>query len=67
MALADRSVELSQEVLQEIKEGQEAAIGPEPHDFELIRLVEGPGVTHLRYRACGSRRSVESDAAGGGR
>jgi dihydrofolate reductase len=25
-------------------------IGPNPHDFELIRLVEGPGVTHLRYR-----------------
>ncbi|HEY5333223.1 MAG TPA: dihydrofolate reductase family protein [Solirubrobacterales bacterium] len=25
-------------------------IGPEPHQFELIRLVEGPGVTHLRYR-----------------
>jgi len=25
-------------------------IGPEPHDFELTRLVEGPGVTHLRYR-----------------
>ena len=41
-------------------------IGPERQDFELIRLVEGPGVTHLRYRACGSRRSVKSDAAGGG-
>jgi dihydrofolate reductase len=25
-------------------------IGPEPHQFELIRVVEGPGVTHLRYR-----------------
>jgi dihydrofolate reductase len=25
-------------------------IGPEPHEFELIRLVDGPGVTHLRYR-----------------
>jgi dihydrofolate reductase len=25
-------------------------IGPKPHQFELIRLVEGPGVTHLRYR-----------------
>jgi dihydrofolate reductase len=25
-------------------------IGAEPHDFELTRLVEGPGVTHLRYR-----------------
>jgi dihydrofolate reductase len=25
-------------------------IGPEPHDFELTRIVEGPGVTHLRYR-----------------
>lgn len=24
--------------------------GAEPHDFELIRLVEGPGVTHLRYQ-----------------
>jgi dihydrofolate reductase len=28
-------------------------IGPEPHQFELIRLVEGPGVTHLRYRVLG--------------
>jgi dihydrofolate reductase len=25
-------------------------IGSEPHDFELTRLVEAPGVTHLRYR-----------------
>jgi dihydrofolate reductase len=25
-------------------------IGAEPHEFELTRLVEGPGVTHLRYR-----------------
>jgi dihydrofolate reductase len=25
-------------------------IGTEPHQFELIRLVEGRGVTHLRYR-----------------
>ncbi|HEY2054003.1 MAG TPA: dihydrofolate reductase family protein [Solirubrobacterales bacterium] len=25
-------------------------IGAEPHDFELIRNVEGNGVTHLRYR-----------------
>jgi dihydrofolate reductase len=25
-------------------------IGAEPHEFELIRLVDGPGVTHLRYR-----------------
>jgi dihydrofolate reductase len=25
-------------------------IGPEPHEFELLRNVEGPGVTHLRYR-----------------
>jgi dihydrofolate reductase len=25
-------------------------IGAEPHEFELIRNVEGPGVTHLRYR-----------------
>jgi dihydrofolate reductase len=25
-------------------------IGAEPHDFELTRLVDGPGVTHLRYR-----------------
>jgi dihydrofolate reductase len=25
-------------------------IGAEPHEFELIGLVEGPGVTHLRYR-----------------
>jgi dihydrofolate reductase len=25
-------------------------IGAEPHDFELTRIVEGPGVTHLRYR-----------------
>lgn len=28
-------------------------IGPEPHDFELIRLVEGRGVIHLRYRVLG--------------
>ena len=25
-------------------------IGPEPHEFELVRAVEAPGVTHLRYR-----------------
>jgi dihydrofolate reductase len=25
-------------------------IGAEPHDFELIRTVQGSGVTHLRYR-----------------
>jgi dihydrofolate reductase len=25
-------------------------IGAEPHEFELTRLVEGPGITHLRYR-----------------
>jgi dihydrofolate reductase len=25
-------------------------IGAEPHDFELLRNVQGPGVTHLRYR-----------------
>jgi dihydrofolate reductase len=25
-------------------------IGTEPHQFELIRLTEGRGVTHLRYR-----------------
>jgi dihydrofolate reductase len=25
-------------------------IGAEPHEFELTRLLEGPGVTHLRYR-----------------
>jgi dihydrofolate reductase len=25
-------------------------IGAEPHEFELIRTVEGPGVTHLHYR-----------------
>jgi dihydrofolate reductase len=25
-------------------------IGAEPHEFRLIRLVEGAGVTHLRYR-----------------
>jgi dihydrofolate reductase len=25
-------------------------IGAEPHEFELTRNVEGPGVTHLRYR-----------------
>jgi dihydrofolate reductase len=25
-------------------------IGAEPHSFELTRNVEGPGVTHLRYR-----------------
>jgi dihydrofolate reductase len=25
-------------------------IGAEPHEFELIRLTEGPDVTHLRYR-----------------
>ncbi len=25
-------------------------IGLEPHQFELIRVVEGRGVTHLRYR-----------------
>jgi dihydrofolate reductase len=25
-------------------------IGAEPHEFELIGLVDGPGVTHLRYR-----------------
>jgi dihydrofolate reductase len=25
-------------------------IGPNPHDFELTHLVNGPGVTHLRYR-----------------
>lgn len=25
-------------------------IGAEPHEFELIRNIEGPGVTHLRYR-----------------
>jgi dihydrofolate reductase len=25
-------------------------IGAEPHEFELIRNVEGDGVTHLRYR-----------------
>jgi dihydrofolate reductase len=25
-------------------------IGAEPHEFELLRNVEGPGVTHLRYR-----------------
>ncbi len=25
-------------------------IGAEPHEFELIRTVQGPGVTHLRYR-----------------
>jgi dihydrofolate reductase len=24
-------------------------IGSEPHEFELVRSVEGPGVTHLRY------------------
>jgi dihydrofolate reductase len=28
-------------------------IGAEPHDFELTRMVEGPGVTHLRYRVLG--------------
>jgi dihydrofolate reductase len=25
-------------------------IGAEPHEFELLRNVQGPGVTHLRYR-----------------
>ena len=25
-------------------------IGAEPHEFELLRNIEGPGVTHLRYR-----------------
>jgi dihydrofolate reductase len=25
-------------------------LGAEPHDFELTRLVEGPGITHLRFR-----------------
>jgi dihydrofolate reductase len=25
-------------------------LGPEPHDLELIRTVQGSGVTHLRYR-----------------
>jgi dihydrofolate reductase len=25
-------------------------IGAEPHEFELTRNIEGPGVTHLRYR-----------------
>jgi dihydrofolate reductase len=25
-------------------------IGSEPHEFELVRNIEGPGVTHLRYR-----------------
>jgi dihydrofolate reductase len=25
-------------------------LGTNPHDFELIRLAVGPGVTHLRYR-----------------
>jgi dihydrofolate reductase len=25
-------------------------IGAEPHEFELIRNIEAPGVTHLRYR-----------------
>ena len=25
-------------------------IGAEPHEFELVRNIEGPGVTHLRYR-----------------
>ena len=25
-------------------------IGTEPHEFELTRNVQGPGVTHLRYR-----------------
>jgi dihydrofolate reductase len=25
-------------------------IGPEPHEFELTRMIEAPGVTHLRYR-----------------
>src|ERR1700742_2573333 len=25
-------------------------IGAEPHEFELTRNVEGPGVTHLRFR-----------------
>jgi dihydrofolate reductase len=25
-------------------------IGSEPHEFELTRNIEGPGVTHLRYR-----------------
>jgi dihydrofolate reductase len=25
-------------------------IGAEPHEFELVRNVEGDGVTHLRYR-----------------
>lgn len=25
-------------------------IGANPYDFELLRTVEGPGVTHLRYR-----------------
>jgi dihydrofolate reductase len=28
-------------------------IGAEPHEFELTRNVEGPGVTHLRYRVRG--------------
>ena len=28
-------------------------LGAEPYDFELTRLVEGPGVTHLRYRVRG--------------
>jgi dihydrofolate reductase len=25
-------------------------IGPEPHEFELTRTIQSPGVTHLRYR-----------------
>jgi dihydrofolate reductase len=25
-------------------------IGAEPHEFELVRSIQGPGVTHLRYR-----------------
>ncbi|MBS1676860.1 MAG: dihydrofolate reductase family protein [Actinobacteria bacterium] len=28
-------------------------IGAEPHEFELIRSLEGAGVTHLRYRVVG--------------
>jgi dihydrofolate reductase len=28
-------------------------IGPEPHEFELTRMIEAPGVTHLRYRVVG--------------
>jgi dihydrofolate reductase len=25
-------------------------LGPEPHEFELVRTTQGRGVTHLRYR-----------------